>query len=1086
MCIFILFTFNFDLFAQQDSVVIAHLSTKDGLSNNQVHCIIQDSYGFLWIGTTDGLNRYDGYEFVVYRNKILDSTSLSSPSILSIVEGKNGDLWIGTYNGLNRYHRLSDTFVRYIQNQEDEFNFSDDYGIQALLIDQTDSNYIWIATGNNGLILFDIELNRFYNIKHDSTNSNSLSGNNVESLLQDSFGDFWIATRGAGLNRIKLNSIARTEDGKYDVTKLNSIKFEKYFNNSSDFLSSTIINIYEDKSLKLWFVFYDSQVLNYDRQSDEFKSSSYFRDNQDHFHEVIETSDGSMWFGSHGKVFRLNRISGKVKMFEFSKEGIRSSINQGLCEDIAGNIWIATWDGLLKLSSTNYEFERYYHNEENPSLPAAMSTYSILTDRSGKLWIGTSDGLLQMKKVKNNSVRFINYFDAHKVKRGEVYALAEDNFGSIWAVVDRTLMRINTHNNLILKYDNQPENLNSISFQEKANFMGRVNIFIDGENNLWVSALHGGISKVSLDELYSVVDLKDVTFTNYFNDPDDPSSGIRFFMNDKEGHLWLCTSSGGIINFDPKTGKIENYKKELSKPNSLSINYTTSVCEDKRGNIWIGTYGGGLNKLDRKTKTFKYFGTNEGLPSDIIQGILGDENGNLWICSNRGITKFNPESNKLRNFEIQQYDVCFKDKRTGGMYFANKRGFVVFHPDSMKESNYVPPVIFTKFIKYNDENDGDQIINRTISAFNKIELKYSDNIFSFEFAALGFNSNIKYYYSYQLEGLNKNWINIGNKREVTFTHLDPGDYTFNVKACNEDGFWCSNYTSIDICIAPPWWSTNWAYFGYGILFLSFLYGVRKFELNRRVEKEEKRILELENKRKTEELEEARHLQLSMLPKEIPSLPNLDIAVYMKTATEVGGDYYDFHKSDDNTLTTVIGDATGHGLNAGMLVSVTKGLFKNLANQTVINNIISQFNESIHSLNIQPMYMSLHLLQIKGDLMQVIGAGMPPILYYQNSTGSVVEIESSGPPLGGFINFKYEKCDYQLTPGDVIVIMTDGFAERRNNAKEILGWDKGKEILSRIKDQASNRIIAQFVEANDNWGEGNPQDDDITFVVIKVK
>ena len=147
---------------------------------------------------------------------------------------------------------------------------------------------------------------------------------------------------------------------------------------------------------------------------------------------------------------------------------------------------------------------------------------------------------------------------------------------------------------------------------------------------------------------------------------------------------------------------------------------------------------------------------------------------------------------------------------------------------------------------------------------------------------------------------------------------------------------------------------------------------------------------------------------------------------------------------------------------------------------------SQFNESIHSLNIQPMYMSLHLLRIKGHHMQVIGAGMPPVLYYQSSTRNVVEVESSGPPLGGFMNFKYEKCDYKLTPGDVIVVMTDGFAERRNNAKEIYGWDKGREILSRIKDQTSDRIIAQFVDVNDDWGEGNPQDDDITFVVIKVK
>ena len=616
-----------------------------------------------------------------------------------------------------------------------------------------------------------------------------------------------------------------------------------------------------------------------------------------------------------------------------------------------------------------------------------------------------------------------------------------------------------------------------------------MNLFIDDANNLWISAWGGGISKASLEELYSTNNLRDVKFTNYFNDPDDPFNSINHFIQDRSGSFWICTETEGIIMFDPETKIIKNYKQDLNNPKSLSINNTNTVHEDKKGNIWIGTEGGGLNKFDWETESFTHFGLKDGLPSDIIQGVMEDNNDNLWIFTNRGITRFNPENKKVRNYDIQEsdfYSPSFLDTLTSKMYFGGRLGFNVFHPDSIEESSYVPPVVFTKFTRYSDENLGKQISDRSISAKSNIELSYKDNIISFEFAALSFNPKNNYEYAYKLEGFNNNWIHLGAKREVTFTNLDPGDYTFNVKTRNEDGIWNEKAASLQIYISPPWWSTWWSYSIYGFLFISAVYGMRRFEINRRKEKEDRRLLELENERKTKELEQARLLQLSMLPKDIPRLPNLDIAVYMKTATEVGGDYYDFHKSDDYTLTTVIGDATGHGLNAGMLVSVTKGLFKNLANQPVVNNIFSQFNESIHSLNIQPMYMSLHLLRIKDDLMQVIGAGMPPILYYQNSTGSVVEIESSGPPLGGFMNFKYEKSDYKLMPGDVIVVMSDGFAERRNNAKEILGWDKGKEILSRIKDHTSEQIIAQFVEANDDWGEGNSQDDDVTFVVIKVK
>jgi serine phosphatase RsbU (regulator of sigma subunit) len=243
---------------------------------------------------------------------------------------------------------------------------------------------------------------------------------------------------------------------------------------------------------------------------------------------------------------------------------------------------------------------------------------------------------------------------------------------------------------------------------------------------------------------------------------------------------------------------------------------------------------------------------------------------------------------------------------------------------------------------------------------------------------------------------------------------------------------------------------------------------------------------VENERKTRELEQARQLQLSMLPKEIPTLPNLDIAVYMKTATEVGGDYYDFYLSENNILTAVIGDATGHGLNAGMLVSVSKGLFQSLAHQPYFESIVPQFNSSLFSMKLQPMYMSLFLARIQSNQLNIVGAGMPPTLFYNSKTKSVKEIESSGPPLGGFPKFKYEISSYQISDGDIIILMSDGFAERLNRNKEIYGWEKGKELLVKMSDLTSNEIVREFQKANDEWAQGMEQDDDITLVVLKVK
>jgi serine phosphatase RsbU (regulator of sigma subunit) len=246
------------------------------------------------------------------------------------------------------------------------------------------------------------------------------------------------------------------------------------------------------------------------------------------------------------------------------------------------------------------------------------------------------------------------------------------------------------------------------------------------------------------------------------------------------------------------------------------------------------------------------------------------------------------------------------------------------------------------------------------------------------------------------------------------------------------------------------------------------------------------IAEAENERKTKEFEQARQLQLSMLPKEIPSLPNLDIAVYMKTATEVGGDYYDFCITEGDTLTAVLGDATGHGMNAGMMVSVTKGLFQNLAAQTDLKHIISQFNNSLISMHLQPMYMTLNLIRINNSQLQSVGASMPPFLYFQSRTKSVLEIESSGPPLGGFPDFNYEIENHTLSAGDLIVLMSDGFAERMNEKKEFFGWNKGRELLASMVDLTADQIINEFVKASDEWGRDREQDDDITFVVFKVK
>jgi serine phosphatase RsbU (regulator of sigma subunit) len=246
------------------------------------------------------------------------------------------------------------------------------------------------------------------------------------------------------------------------------------------------------------------------------------------------------------------------------------------------------------------------------------------------------------------------------------------------------------------------------------------------------------------------------------------------------------------------------------------------------------------------------------------------------------------------------------------------------------------------------------------------------------------------------------------------------------------------------------------------------------------------IAEAENERKTKEFEQARQLQLSMLPKEIPSLPNLDIAVYMKTATEVGGDYYDFYMADDETLTVTIGDATGHGLDAGMMVTATKSLFQSLAPTPELTELICLLNKNLISLKLQPMYMTLRVLRFKDHSVEAVGAGMYPFMIYEKATSTIKEVESTGPPLGNFPQFNNTSYKIELSSGDVILLMTDGFTERFNVKNEMIGDERAKEILIETAGESAGNIIERFVKKSDEWGGDRPQDDDATFVVIKMK
>ena len=307
-----------------------------------------------------------------------------------------------------------------------------------------------------------------------------------------------------------------------------------------------------------------------------------------------------------------------------------------------------------------------------------------------------------------------------------------------------------------------------------------------------------------------------------------------------------------------------------------------------------------------------------------------------------------------------------------------------------------------------------------------------------------------------------------------------------VKAQNADGVWDKTPAELEITIDPPLWKTWWAYIFYIFAFVGILGGARKFELDRRKEKENKRILQLENKRKTQELEEARKLQLSMLPRDVPKLPNLDIAVYMQTATEVGGDYYDFAVGLDGTLNIALGDATGHGMQAGTLVTIMKGIFTLEAGKSDVIPFFKKSVEAIKEIKLGRLMMAFVFLKIKDSQLSLANAGVPPVYIYRKDKNEVEEIDNKGMPLGAINNYPYKETKTDLKSGDVIYLLSDGFPEFSNNKKEVYGYERVKNIFKDVAEYSSEEIIEKLKNEVNNWSGGKVPEDDVTFVVIKVK
>ncbi len=782
-----------NLYAQPQDLKFTNITIEHGLSHSKVNCIYQDRQGFLWFGTNEGLNKYDGYSFTVFQPDPDDPHSISANLVRCILEDSKGNFWIGTEaGGLNLYNRNDKTFVHFTADSVSPIRLSGNnvnsiledkagnlwlgtehgldrldwehqkvwnylpyppdqhlhLSIEIMVICEDHQGVLWVGTLGGGLCAFDRELQKFTCYQHDPKNKFSLGDNEIYSIHEDLQGNLWIGTVNGGLNR-------------FDRT---SQRFFRYYPGQDNPESTTIRAILDDGRGNLW-VGNRSGLYLFDRTRHQFQSHAHDPDNP---YSLVQNSV------------------------------------QTIFKDAKGDLWIGTRGGISFLNTTNLPFIHYRADVNNPRCLNRQTVYAILEDRHSDLWFGTEQGGLN--RLNRRTGLFTYYVhdnnNPHSLSVNNIKALLEDRTGLLWiGTFNGGLNVFDRKTNRFRHYWHNENDPTSLAID---NVMA---LFEDKDSNIWIGTYGGGLD---------CFDRKTQRFEHLLPDWQDQGfNNIYCFLADKQGQLWLGASQSRIGTIDLRTGKFTPYRLN-HRINNVDVR---AICQDRNGKLWFGTVGAGLYLYHPSDSSFRAYTQKDGLPSNIVYGILEDAAGNLWLSTTNGLCQFDPQTGKTKNYykenglQSDQFNYnAYLKTRDGQMLFGGINGVTAFHPDQIRQNAYAPPVVITDFKIFNkpvEVGGKHPILTADISQTRSLKLSYKHSVFSFEFVALNYAIPEQNQYAYKMEGFESDWNYVGNRRFATYTNLDPGTYTFRVKAANNDGVWNEAGTAIEIAISPPFWKTLW-------------------------------------------------------------------------------------------------------------------------------------------------------------------------------------------------------------------------------------------------------------------------------------
>jgi signal transduction histidine kinase/ligand-binding sensor domain-containing protein/CheY-like chemotaxis protein len=843
----VLLLMPFISFSQISAVRFRHISNEQGLSNSTINCIFQDSRGFIWFGTRDGLNRYDGVNVVIYKAKGKDESSISDNFIRCIYEDASRKLWVGTSYGLNSFNPVTNSFTRYKYSKKEDNSLSSNVisAIYAL-----DADNLLLGTMGGGADILNTKTNSIKHLTHDAKNGGSISSDTVNCIYRDSYKRIWLGTQ-KGLD-------------SFDAGK----------QTFKTFGSGKITAITEDKQNNLWLGTTDAGLLVYSPAANIWKTIKHDDNRADGLPgnlilSLLTDKKGNIWVGTINKGLGLYDVN-KAAFFNYypKPDNVGSLSNttvSAVFEDKQGNLWVGTHRGGINLYTHDIDkFKLYRQGIDNNSL-SYNDVKAFCQDSKGNIWVGTDGGGLN--KLDRKTGAFHRYKnepgDPQSLSSDAVQAIAEDAEGKIWVGTwGDGINMLDPATGRFTRFRNNPNDKTSIN----SNFLQMMHL--DSKGNFWVATYGGGLN---------LLNTQTHKFTTVIASPDGKTSlhgkNIVSICEDNDNNVWFGTDDGGLNRYNLEARQFVHYFEHEKKSTDSRVLFT-----DSKGQVWVGMAG--LYKFDKQQNTFKLFTDNANLDKLFIKGITEGNRHNLWISTSAGLIKLNPNTKKTQVFNTwdglqgMEFEAnSYMKANDGEMFFGGERGFNSFYPDDIKTNNFIPPVYITDFQIFNKSvspRDKHSPLNTDISFADSISLSYKQSSISLTFAALNYIITRNNQYYYKLDGLDKDWIKAGTERKASYTNLDPGTYTFRVRGSNNDNVWNNTGASVIIEITPPFWATLWfRMLAFLVVILSayFLYGYRinaietqKRQLERQVKERTAEVTQqsLELKHQSDELQTLNH------------------------------------------------------------------------------------------------------------------------------------------------------------------------------------------------------------------------------------